>query len=180
MKRNLNVWRAAPLFALGVLALWLLRIPQLSLLTAYRLFAVAALSLLAVRVLMRFSLPVALLFVAVTALFGWAMEVSAMELGENAMLPFDVAAQAVLLLVIAKCGGNLYLRIALGCALGALILISGMAGLTFWRKENGLAAAVVYGLKSQWQPALATLVGAMVSGWVTLRGAAPKNPAQGS
>lgn len=164
MKRTGGYSQSLWLFVLGVVALSLLRIPVLYLYRVYHLIVIAILCLLLVQMLLRYTLRLSMLLVVVLTLCGWLM-----GLDETVMLPFNMIAGLSMVLLIGESGDRLYLRIALGCLAGALILTAGSAGLMVWRKESELLKAVQYGVQYEWPVLAAGLAGALSGGYLCTR-----------
>ncbi len=159
MKRGRALLPELWLFALGAALVILLLIPQLSLYPIYALVACALLSLIAVLVLLRHSMRLSLVFALLMAGLGYLFEVE-----EGAMLLLDACAGAVALLIIKDARPNLFLRIALACVLGVIVLIVGTAFLPMLRKGMAVLEALRYGLAHQWPTLIAALAGSLVAG----------------
>ncbi len=162
-ERGIHLRWALP-YLTGLLALALMLIPQLWLSDAYHLIVRAALAGLSVYLAATRSARQAIFFTLTMAACAWLL-----DLNEGAMIAFFAAAGIILVLAVGRLHGPVYARVAVGCLIGAVVLVGCMAGLMLWRKESGLVKALQFGLASEWQTIIAVFIGATVGGYLANR-----------
>ncbi len=156
--------RTALPYLLGVMLLLLMLIPQLALHFAYHLLVRAALAGLVVYLAAHRSARQGILFALAMGALAWLM-----DLDEGAVIALLTTAGVLMALVVGNGPGPVCAKVALGCLIGAAVLVGGVAGMMLWRKESDLLKALQFGALTEWHTIAAALVGGMTGAYVAKR-----------
>ena len=151
-------------YLLGIGILATMFVPQIALYQACRWMVRGALCGLNAYLVVRKSIKESLFFLIICSLFAWICDIE-----EGVIIIFQAIAGFAMIMVINRSRKELFLRIALGAVLAAVLLMVGVSALAIFRKQSEIVAALRVGAVSEFPTLVVCLLGGLIGGRIASR-----------